>query len=251
MYRINRFAVKELKSFLSFLHNSSVYRASSQNPLISDRRTNTNNQPSTLSLSNSNPLVVTMNMPLCCIEDVSIRGQIAGGLAGPPGVLDKGTPRLSCWLSPTPGRLGSGNRLLSPDLLPPDGSRVCFCDSHPWWTHSVLVLHSSLHLFTFSSLHNHIKRHPPFIPSPHRVQITILLFFNLDIQLFSSMRLFHLISLTGSSFLGENPLWVCMWVRAHMLRRRADARHSKTSLIRRSRDPQRGCTLIGASEPLI
>lgn len=53
---------------------------------------------------------------------LSIGGQIAGGRAESPGVLDKGGPWLSSWLSHTAGTLGSRTRLLSSDLLPPDGS---------------------------------------------------------------------------------------------------------------------------------
>lgn len=125
---------------------------------------------------------------------VSIRGQIAGGLAGPPGVLDKGRPWLSHWLSPTVGILGSGSRLLSPDLLPPDGSRVWFRESRPRRTHSVpfLLLRSSFHPLTFSSHHEHIKRHLPFIPAPllNKVQITTLLFYNLDFQLLAPRNTF-------------------------------------------------------------
>lgn len=193
-------------------------------------------------------------MPPCHTEVVSIRGQIAGGPAGSSGVLDKGRPWLSSWLSQTAGILGLRSCLLSSDLLPPDGCWVWFCNSRPQRTHSViLLLHSLFQLF--SSLDEYIKLDLLFIlPLSDKAQITSLLFFNLDIQAFSSMWCFHLISLIGSGFLAKiltvRSVCVCMHS-CSMLGRWADALHSKTSLIQLSRDPQWGCTLIGASEPLI
>lgn len=133
-----------------------------------------------------------------------------------------------------------------PAVTRPVASRwVWFYDSRPRRTHTVLfLLHSLFHLLIFLFRHKYIKLDLTIIPSPliSKTQITILLFFNLDIQLLALVMHSSHLSLIGFSFLAKVPsvygAWVCMWMHAHMLGRWADAQHSKTSLIQHSRDPE-------------
>lgn len=63
-------------------------------------------------------------MPLCHTELLVSGDRLLVDRLALQGSWTRGRPWLSSWLSPAAGILGSGTRLLSPDLLPPDGSWV-------------------------------------------------------------------------------------------------------------------------------
>lgn len=199
IYWVNRFAVKKLKSchFCKTIQYTCHLR-------VSDPTYATHFQFEWLE-----SIISITNTHLCHTEVLCIRGQIAGGLAGSLGVLDKG----KTWLSHSTAIFGSEIRLLSSDLLPPDGSR------HWLWfppSENTLCTLPSLpptpyfHLFS-SHPEKYIKPNLPFIFStlPNKVRIIILLFFNLDIQLLAPCDAFISNLLHWLSFLAKTPQ--CVW----------------------------------------